>query len=322
MHYNKPIILVAGEPYSIFLEIFFKTLKTETIKKPIILICSYKLVVAQMRALKFDFKINLIKNNKFNIKDIKKNKINLINVDFQFTKTFDKISSNSNSYIENSFNIALELLKKKKFSGLVNGPISKKNFLNGKFLGITEYLAFKTNCKNKVGMLIYNKKLSVSPLTTHLALKDVKKNINKKIIYNNIKLINNFYKNQFKKNPKICITGLNPHCESNYKSSEENNIISPAIKYLKNKKYNVCGPFPADTIFMRENMSKYDVIVGMYHDQVLAPSKALFGFNAINITLGLPFIRISPDHGPNTSMLGRNKSNPQSLIEALKFLDK
>ena len=88
------------------------------------------------------------------------------------------------------------------------------------------------------------------------------------------------------------------------------------------KKYKVDGPFAADTIFMKEQLKKYDVIIGMYHDQVLTPAKALFGFNAINITLGLPFIRISPDHGPNVSMLGKNTSNPQSLIEALKFLDK
>ena len=73
---------------------------------------------------------------------------------------------------------------------------------------------------------------------------------------------------------------------------------------------------------MKEQSKKYDVIIGMYHDQVLTPAKTLFGFNAINITLGLPFIRISPDHGPNTSMLSKNLSNPKSLIEALKFLDK
>ena len=82
------------------------------------------------------------------------------------------------------------------------------------------------------------------------------------------------------------------------------------------------GPFPADTIFMQEHYKKFDVIVGMYHDQVLAPMKALFGFDAINITLGLPFVRISPDHGPNYSMLGKNLSNPKSLIEAIRFLDK
>jgi 4-hydroxythreonine-4-phosphate dehydrogenase len=83
----------------------------------------------------------------------------------------------------------------------------------------------------------------------------------------------------------------------------------------------VKGPFAADTIFMKEQSKKYDVIIGMYHDQVLAPIKTLFGFDAINITLGLPFIRISPDHGPNERMAGKNKSNPKSLIEALKFFD-
>ena len=122
-------------------------------------------------------------------------------------------------------------------------------------------------------------------------------------------------------NPKIAITGLNPHCESNYNSSEEDKIIKPVIKSLKKRKYNVKGPFSADTIFMNENSKSYDVIVGMYHDQVLTPAKTLFGFNSINITLGLPFIRISPDHGPNNAMIGKNKSNPQSLIEALKFLN-
>ena len=123
-------------------------------------------------------------------------------------------------------------------------------------------------------------------------------------------------------NPRIAITGLNPHCESNYKTSEEDKIITPAIKFLIKKKIKVKGPFPADTIFMKDQLKKYDVIVGMYHDQVLAPMKSLYGFNAINITIGLPFIRISPDHGPNYSMLGKNLSNPKSLIQALKFLDK
>ena len=95
----------------------------------------------------------------------------------------------------------------------------------------------------------------------------------------------------------------------------------PAIKQLKLKKFNVNGPFPADTIFIKEHLKNYDVIIGMYHDQVLSPMKALFNFDAINITLGLPFVRISPDHGPNTSMLGKNLSDPKSLINALKFLD-
>ena len=170
-------------------------------------------------------------------------------------------------------------------------------------------------------MLIYNQKLSVSPLTTHLPLKDVYKNITKSKIINHVKKIDFFSKKFLKKKPKIAITGLNPHCESNFKNSEEKNIIIPAINYLKSKKFKVSGPFPADTIFLKDNYKNFDVIIGMYHDQVLAPIKSIFGFNAINITLGLPFLRISPDHGPNVKMFGKNISNPDSLREAIKFLD-
>ena len=115
---------------------------------------------------------------------------------------------------------------------------------------------------------------------------------------------------------------MNPHCESNFKDCEEDTIIIPAIKNLKIRDFKVEGPFPADTVFSKEHLKKFDVIIGMYHDQVLTPMKALFGFNAINITLGLPFVRISPDHGPNSSMLGKNLSNPNSLIKALKFLNR
>ena len=318
----KPIIIVAGEPYSIFLEIFFKSIKRYKYKKPIILIVSKNLLISQMKKLNYNFKINLLNKDYLNFDNLNNKKINIINVDFYFKKTFDKISKKSNEYINQSFQIALKILKDNDCCGLINGPISKKNFLREKFFGITEYLSKNKNKKERVAMLIYNKKLSVCPITTHIPLKDVGKNISKQKIINNVKLINEFYKKKLKKIPKIAITGLNPHCESNYKSSEEDKIIIPAINFLIKKRFNVKGPFAADTIFIDELSKKYDVIIGMYHDQVLTPAKTLFGFNAINITLGLPFIRISPDHGPNTSMLGKNLSNPQSLIEALKFLNK
>ena len=319
---NKPIIIVAGEPYSIFLEIFFKANINFNYKRPIILIASRKLLLKQMKRLNFNFKINLIDKNQSDFNNLDNKKINLINVEFKFNKTFDKITTRSNIYISKCFEIALKLLKKKKFSGLINGPISKKHFLNKKFLGVTEYLASKTINNNKFAMIIFNKKLSVSPITTHLALKNVNKNITKKCIHNNVKLITEFYQKRFKKKPSIAITGLNPHCESNFQNSEEISTIIPAIKALKSKNFKVNGPFAADTIFMKENFKNFDVILGMYHDQVLSPMKALFGFDAINITLGLPFIRITPDHGPNWSMLGKNLSNSESLVQALKFLDK
>jgi 4-hydroxythreonine-4-phosphate dehydrogenase len=317
----KPIIIVAGEPNSVFLEIFFKSLKFKKYKSPLIIVCSKKLLQEQMKKLKFNYKINIVDKDFTKLDALNNKQINLVNVDYNFKKCFEKISNKSNNYIKSCFDVALKIIKKNQLTKFINGPISKKHFLKGKTPGITEYLGKKTNKDHEVVMLIHNKNLSVSPLTTHLALKDVPRKISKKKLQIHVKLINDFYKTNFNKKPKIAITGLNPHCESNFDNSEEDKIIIPAIKILKQRKFNVDGPYPADTIFIKDYIKKYDVIIGMYHDQVLTPMKTLFNFDAINITLGLPFIRVSPDHGPNTSMLGKNKSNPQSLIEALKFLD-
>ena len=319
---KTPIIIVSGEPNSIFLEIFFKSIKTYHYKSPLIIIASKKLVLQQMKSLGFVFDINTIGKNFTKFDKLNNKKINLIDVEYKFNNCFEKISNKSNNYIKKSFEVALNIIRQNKLSKFINGPISKKHFLQGKTLGITEYLEKKTKTTNNVAMLIFNKNLSVSPLTTHLPLKNVHKKISKQKIYTQVKLINNFYKKKFNKLPRIAITGLNPHCESNFQNSEEDRIIIPAIKKLRLKNTKIDGPFPADTIFTKSLLKNYDVIIGMYHDQVLSPMKALFNFDAINITLGLPFTRISPDHGPNYSMLGKNLSNPKSLVQALKFLDK
>ena len=318
---KKPIIIVSGEPNSVFLEIFFKSIKLFNYKSPLIIIASKKLIQQQMEKLGFIFEINIIDKNFKQFEKLNNKKINLIDIEYRFDNCFEKISSKSNIYIKKSFDVALKIIKQNKLSKFINGPISKRYFLKGKTLGITEYLAKKTKKNNEVVMLIFNNKLSVSPLTTHIALKDVHKHITKRKIYIHVKMITDFYKINFNKEPKIAITGLNPHCESNFKDCEEDAIIIPAIKRLKSKNIKVDGPFPADTIFMKKQLKDYDVVIGMYHDQVLSPMKALFNFEAINITLGLPFVRISPDHGPNSTMLGKNLSNPRSLIQALKFLD-
>ena len=316
----RPIIIVAGEPNSIFSEIFLKSIKYKKFKSPIILIASYRIIQQQMKKLNIYRKIKLVsllelKKNHLNNKDI-----NLINVNFFQKKPFDKISSKSNKYIDKSFDIAIKIIKKKISNKLINGPVSKKFFLKKKYLGITEYLAHKTKTKN-FAMLIYNKDLSVCPLTTHLPIKQVSKNINKDMIKKKIKLIDNFFKKYSNRKPHIAITGLNPHCESTDAFDEDEKIIKPAIKSLTKLNYKIFGPFAADTIFLKKNREKYKVVVGMYHDQVLTPIKTLFEYDAINITLGLPFIRVSPDHGPNELMMGKNQSNPLSLIKALTFLD-
>ena len=317
----RPIILVAGEPNSIFFEILFKVYKKIKIKSPLILIASQKLLYLQMKKLNFKKKIKVINQKK--IKDYKLNNdsINLINVDYDQKKAFEKISNKSNEYIKKCFDIAILLIKSDFSNKLINGPISKKNFLKKKFMGITEFFA-KEFDQQKIAMLIYNKELSVCPITTHLPIKNVASKITEKLIWEKIILIDNFYRKYIRLKPKIAITGLNPHCESINKINEDEIIIKPIVKKLSKKGYKVSGPFSADTIFLKKNRKKFDVIVGMYHDQVLTPIKTIFEYDAINITLGLPFIRISPDHGPNEQMVGKNLSDPLSLIKAITFFEK
>ncbi len=314
----KPILIVAGEPNSVFFEIFFKSLKKLKIKSPIILIASEKLLKLEMQKFNFKKKIKLLDIKNLQYRKLDNKFINLINIKY---KNLNKISLRSNIYIYECFETAFNIIKHYNLNKFINGPVNKNKFLDKKFLGMTEYISHKFKIK-KNAMLIYNKGLSVCPVTTHLPLKKVAKKINKELIIEKTKLIDNFYKKKIKKRPRIAILGLNPHCESVDIFNEEEKIIKPAINILRKKRYQVSGPYSADTIFLKQNRFKYDVILGMYHDQVLTPLKSLFEYNAINITLGLPFTRISPDHGPNEKMKGKNISNPLSLIKAISFLDK
>ena len=318
---NKPIIIVNGEPNSVFIEILLKILKYKKFKSPIIFISSLKLLKNNLKKINYKKKINIIDIAKINNKKLKKNSLNLINVELETNHNFKKISGQSKLFIEKSFNIGLNLINNNFSHKLINGPISKKNFLDKKFSGITEYISNKKKTK-KFAMLIYNKELSVCPLTTHLPLKKVTKFISRKNIFDKVNLIKSFFRKYRSINPRIAVLGLNPHCESTDLFNEDEKILRPAVKSLSKLGYKISGPHSADTIFLRNNRKNYDVILGMYHDQVLTPIKTLYEFDAINITLGLPFLRISPDHGPNEKMLGKNLSNSLSLFRAIEFLDK
>ncbi len=315
------ILVVNGEPNSVFSEIFIKSLNKIKIKSPIVYIFSQKLLKKQMKRLKINKQIKLININKINDYKLNNNTINLININYEQKKPFEKISNKSQEFIKKSFHTAFEIIKKEKINKFINGPISKKHFLNKKYLGMTEYISEYFSKKNTC-MLIFNKNLSVCPITTHLPLTLISKKINKRDLKNKITLVQNFYQKFMNKKPSLGVLGLNPHCESILKKNEDKEIIEPIIKKMKKNGYKIHGPIPADTAFLKENRKNYDAVIGMYHDQVLTPIKTLFEYDAFNITLGLPFLRISPDHGPNEKMMGKNLSNPLSLIQAIKFLDK
>ena len=181
---SKPIIIICGEPNSVFSELLAKSLKKFKNKKPIILLGSYSLIQLQLKKLRHKIKLKRIelKNNLLKNKNL--DKVNIIDINYNFTKVFEPVSSKSNKYIADCFQKAFRIIKKNKISGLINGPISKKFFLKKKFPGITEFIANEFNIKNNYAMLIFNKALSVCPITTHLPLNIVSgKNNNTVILY-------------------------------------------------------------------------------------------------------------------------------------------
>ena len=243
-----------------------------------------------------------------NILDIPLIQSSIFSVDNKFTS----------KYVLLCLDKANHLALNNKIVGFINCAIDKRKTFNNRFLGVTEYLSKKNKLNKSEVMMIYNKELSVVPITTHIKVRNISKNISKKIIIKKLNTLNNYYFKILKKKPIIAVLGLNPHNDENRKNSEERKFIIPAIKACI-RKLRIMGPFPADTIFSTQKKYNYDVIVGMYHDQVLAPFKAKYGYDAINITLGLKYIRISPDHGTASDIIGLNKADPTSLLNCLNF---
>ena len=316
----KKIILISGDPNSINSEIIIKSWKSlnKSLKKKLYIISNYDLMKDQFKMLKFNKKI--IKVNNVNEKQ-NETSFKVINVNCYYEHPFKVSRENSSKFVNKCFDLAHKLSLKKNILGMINCPIDK-TLLNKKNIGVTELLAEKCKIKNKSEvMLIKNKKFSISPITTHIDIKNVSKNIRAKIIISKVITINKFLKKILSKKPNIGVLGLNPHNGEMRKDSEEKKVIVPAISSLKKKGIKLNGPLVADTIFIKD-FKDYDVIVGMYHDQVLAPFKSIFKFDAINITLGLKYLRTSPDHGTARNIILKNKANPKSLIECINFVNK
>lgn len=211
---------------------------------------------------------------------------------------------------------AVDLLKKKKITGLVTAPVSKEAIakVEPSFIGHTEFLAEAFNIKN-VGMFFVSDQMRVIIVTRHLPLNEVSHAVTTSEVYKTIQLTYQYLQKMFKiKNPIIAVCGLNPHAGENGKmGTEEKTKIIPALQKARRNKINVEGPFAADTLFSPDIAKHYDAIVAMYHDQGLIPIKTLCFKNLINLTIGLPFIRTSPAHGTAFDIAGQNKANSSSM---------
>ena len=231
-------------------------------------------------------------------------------------------NKNLKQLIKKSVDISVNLIKEKKAHGIINLPLNKK-LLPNKYPGFTEFISDKVNCLGNETMLLFNRNFSVSPITTHMLIKDISRNLTKEKIIINITNIYNFYKKILKlKKPKLLINGLNPHCGIDFaKKNEEEKIIIPVIKKLK-KIIDINGPISPDSAFNVAKKNNINCLIGLYHDQILPTFKYIYGYEAINITLGLPFFRISPDHGTAKNIVNKNLANPKSFLYALEFFEK
>ena len=228
-------------------------------------------------------------------------------------------------YVLDVLDFAIRQSIANKNTALVTGPLNKETIIsiNKKFTGHTEYIQKITKSDN-VLMMLASDKLKEAIATTHIPLKNVPKKITKNLIINKVKILNKDLKDKFNiKEPKIKILGLNPHAGENGKiGKEELEHIKPAVSELRKRKINVSMPISADTAFSQNFLEETDAYLGMYHDQVLPVLKALSFGNSINITLGVPIIRTSVDHGVALGIAGTNKSDTSSLSLAIRTAKK
>ena len=221
----------------------------------------------------------------------------------------------------------VEMVMKGKASGLVTCPINKKVLQDAGFShpGHTEFLAelaeLHTGNAHFPVMMIAGPELRVIPVTIHIPLLDIPKALTKEIIIETAEIAAHGLNQQFGiSSPRLAVSGLNPHAgERGNMGHEDIEIIMPAIEALKNSGIDAFGPLPADTMFHAAARQNYDVAICMYHDQALIPAKAIGFDDSVNVTLGLPFIRTSPDHGTAYDIAGTGKANPSSFIAAMQM---
>jgi len=225
----------------------------------------------------------------------------------------------------NAIRTATNFAKEGKISGLCTAPINKKILKEGanfNFPGHTEYLAHLCGVKNAV-MMLSCPQLRVVPLTIHIPISDVVKNITKSLFERTVEIIHSSLILDFGiKNPKISVAGLNPHAsEGGSIGNDDIEYIGPWITQLQSEGISISGPNPADTMFHFNARSQYDVALCMYHDQALIPLKTLDFYGGTNITLGLPIVRTSPDHGTAFDIAGQGIANKKSMVEAIRAAD-
>ena len=315
---NLPIAITMGDPSGINSEIILKSFNKISNNKEIdfFIICDPSWIKKSKKIFNINVPLNIISNGI----NIKQNKLNILPIKNKVFSNLGEPNKKNNKAIMESLNTSINLAKNNKVCGIVTLPIYKKNLMQDRsgFIGHTEYLAEKDGSESL--MILMSKDLKVATITTHIPISKVSKSLTRKKISEKITILHKSLRRDFNiKNPKIAVSSLNPHSgEEGSIGNEEVKTIVPCINNLKKMGMKIEGPLPADTLFYKKSLNKFDARICMYHDQALIPLKTIDFYGGINYTAGLSFVRTSPDHGTAFNLAGKNKANPKSFIYAIK----
>jgi len=321
----KTIAITYGEPAGIGPDIILKFISQQSLPQfnniNFVIIGDKNLL--QKRAIQLGINHNFIE---FTLAQSTKQPIQVLHIPTIVETTAGTLDKRNSSHVLTCLEVATQGCLDNTFAALVTGPVHKGiiNDSGVAFTGHTEYLADKSKVEKVVMMLCENSSkynLRVALVTTHLPLSQVSEAITTAELENTIKILHHDLVMYFKiPSPKIYVCGLNPHAgEDGHLGKEEQNIIEPCLNNLRSQGLNLTGPLPADTLFVPNNLEQADAVVAMYHDQGLPTLKHLGFGKGINVTLGLPFIRTSVDHGTALELAGSGNANADSLFNAIEL---
>ena len=316
------IVITSGEPAGIGPDICLALPASSTFDDAeLYVIADPELITQRAGQLGTDLQVQIHKNTEELSEHYQAGSLNVIPLMLSAQCQAGSLDPDNSDYVLKMLDLAHDLCQQKKVNAMVTGPVQKSiiNQAGFAFTGHTEYLADKTD--STPVMMLATKSLRVALATTHLPLKDISDAITRESLSEVLIILDKFLKQQAAiQTPKILVCGLNPHAgEDGNLGDEEINTITPVIEKLKQQDMNLVGPLPADTLFTPKYLEHADAVLAMYHDQGL-PVLKYSGFGkAVNITLGLPFVRTSVDHGTALDLAGTGKASNSSLIEAIKM---
>lgn len=319
---EKPIALTMGEPAGIGAEITLRAWQSlHKISRPFFYIGSIKWLSAVAEKLGIETPLLQIKNPA-EAASAFATRLPVFDMPLIAPAALGKADARNSKVAMAAIAYAVDFYGQGAVSAIVTNPIHKATMQQGgfEFPGHTEYLAYLAGKPGESIMMLQTAGLRVIPVTVHVPLKDVSSRLTTQRIVDVARIASAALKKDFGiASPRLAVAGLNPHAgESGTIGKEEADIIAPAIAALSHQGIAASGPYPADTLFHADARARYDAAVCMYHDQALIPLKTLDFWGGVNVTLGLPFIRTSPDHGTGLDIAAKGIARADSLVNALK----